>query len=166
MVTVSFDGNLKCILITFDSLETNVTLDIKEDIYSDWKVWARTGDNLKYQQAMLGIGNQPKGGGKFVGSTFFLLNDWVLCPIPSENGTSTLTIVGELLSEDGVKPIIDFSQVNAGQSLNFVRDIPISSEIQIVETGQSGLTDTESTALFSLETQIKNLQALIISRNT
>lgn len=166
MATITFDGTEKCIIITFANGETEVTLDIKSDLYSRWKEWAVTSDNTKYLEAMTAIGGQPKGGSKFVGSTFFIINDWVLCPILSENGSSTLSIVGELLSEDGIKSIIDFSQINTGQNLNFIKDIPISSEIQIVETNQSGLTALESNTLFSLDTQIKNLQALIISRNT
>ena len=169
MAIISFDGARKCILITFESGETDVTLDIKADLYSKWKEWVLESDNSKYLRGMVAIGGQPKGGSKFVGSTFFMVNDWVLCPNPFEEGNSTLTVVGELLSEDGIKSIITFDDVTSNKNLNFVRDIPISSEIQIVEVGGSGLTEEESIALFladdkivSTQKDIRNLKSLIL----
>ena len=55
MAKVTFDGPNKLIIVNPGIVE----LDVQVDIYSDWKEWAATGDNLKYPPALRTIGGDP-----------------------------------------------------------------------------------------------------------
>lgn len=136
MPTVSFDGPTKCVIIAFQSGESSASLDFGDDIYSRWKDWVLQSDNAKYEQAMLVIGGQDKGGGKRVGSTFFLLNGWLLCPDPFES-TTELEIIDEVLPEIAGNPVYSTMLVGAGQSMLTQRTVPGTSET--IEVGSAVL---------------------------
>jgi len=87
---VSFDGATK--LITVNSNES--VIDVKEDLYSAWKRWIQTRDNLKYIAAMRTVGGDPTVQGEFLGSTFFVTNGWRIVL------TNGVTIEGNLFSDD------------------------------------------------------------------
>lgn len=91
---VTFDGTNKLIYITSGVTE----IDVKQDLYSDWKEWSLLRDNFKYEQAMSSIGGEPLPGGRFVGGTFFLLNGW---KIRTWEGNHTLNITGNLFTSSG-----------------------------------------------------------------
>ena len=135
MATVSFDGPGKCVIISFNPGEVSASLDFGDDIYSRWKDWVLQG-NAQYEQAMLVIGGQDKGGGKRVGSTFFLLNGWLLCPNPAEP-TTELEVIDEVLPEIAGNPVYSTMLVNAGQSMLTQRTVPSSSET--IEVGSAVL---------------------------
>ena len=138
MATVSFDGSIKCIIISFANGESVASLDFGDDIYSEWKRWVRQGYNAKFLQAIQPIGGQDKGGGKRVGTTFFLLNDWHMCPDPVEPVTE-LEIIDEVLPEVAGQPIYSTQLVDLGQSMIIQRTVPTTSETIEVNTG-SGVT--------------------------
>jgi len=100
MAKVSFDGPNK--LIVVNALITE--LDVRIDIYSDWKEWALQDDNIKYLPALSAIGGDPISSGVYVGTTYFLENGWRIRPY---EGTHQLTIVGNLYTrESGQNPVI------------------------------------------------------------
>jgi hypothetical protein len=69
---VTFDGVNKRIYIS-----PNVSnLDVKTDLYSDWKEWFQLYDNAKYLPAFRTIGGDPTGVGQSAGDIYFLINDW------------------------------------------------------------------------------------------
>ena len=91
---VTFDGTASLILV-----ESGITeLDVKVDLYSDWKEWALLTDNLKFLPAMRAVGGDPTVGGKYLGATFFLTNGW---KIRTWEGDHRLIVNGNLYSEDG-----------------------------------------------------------------
>ncbi len=94
---VTFDGENKLIIVNQDE----TVLDVRDDIYSAWKRWAANADNAKYAAAMRSVGGDPLPGGRFLGSTFFLLNGWKIRPF---EGDHTLNVQGNLYSEDGASP--------------------------------------------------------------
>lgn len=94
---VTFDGPNKLIIVDFGITD----LDVRVDVYSAWKRWTTLADNGKYQQAMRSVGGDPLPGGKFLGSTFFLMNGWKIRPF---EGDHALTINGNLFTEDGSSP--------------------------------------------------------------
>lgn len=98
-MAVEFDGVNKLILI----LSGTTSINVKNDIYSPWKQWSLTGSNLEYEQALRAIGGDPTVSGQFLGSTFFMLNDW---RIRSWEGTHELTINGNLYVDGGGNPFI------------------------------------------------------------
>ena len=99
MSVVTFDGDQ--LLIIVDNGVTEI--DVKIDLYSDWKEWVKIGDNAKYLQAMRAVGGDPLPGSKALGSTFFLMNGWRIRPY---EGSHTLTVNGNLYTEEGESPYI------------------------------------------------------------
>lgn len=110
---VIFDGPNKLIIIASGETE----IDVKVDIYSNWKEWVEVRDNAKYLQALTAIGGDPITATTFVGSTFFLENGWRIQPYPTDSGY-VLTIDGNLYTrEEGgsvANPV-------SGVSVNLVR---------------------------------------------
>ncbi len=106
---VSFDGATK--LITVNSNEP--VIDVKVDLYSAWKRWILTRDNLKYINAMRTVGGDPTVQGEFLGATFFVTNGWRIVL------TNATTIEGNIFSDDFDTPylteegvVIAFSKVS------------------------------------------------------
>jgi hypothetical protein len=106
---VSFDGVTK--LITVNSNES--VIDVQEDLYSAWKRWMQTRDNMKYINAMRTVGGDPTVGGEFLGATFFVTNGWRIVL------TNATTIEGNIFSDDFDTPylteegvVIAFSKVS------------------------------------------------------
>lgn len=152
MVNITFNGITKIINIDLTTGETSAVIDMKSDIYSDWKIWAQS--NPHYLPALSAIGGEAKGGGVFVGSVFFLLNGWKISFSQAEQNCS-IKIVGEVLpSTDGAQ-IFDTSTLLASQSLFVERLVPTASEL--IETGVSGLTAEESAKL----SQLPNTQQIV-----
>ena len=93
---VSFDGVTK--LITVNSNESEI--DVRDDLYSAWKKWSLTRDNLKYINAMRSVGGDPTVAGEFLGSTYFVTNGWQIVL------TNRVTIVGNIFSDDFDTPYL------------------------------------------------------------
>lgn len=99
MAVVTFNGATKTI-----SVNTGVTsLNVKVDLYSDWKEWLLLSDNAKYEQAFSTVGGDDLGGGLFLGDYYFLENGWKIKP---QEGNHVLTVIGNLISRDGGSPFI------------------------------------------------------------
>ena len=93
---VTFDGPNRLIIVNDNQLD----IDVKVDIYSDWKEWALQRDYLKYLPACRGVGGDPTVGGNFLGSTFFTINNWRIV-------VSDSTIFnGNLFSDDFDSPFL------------------------------------------------------------
>jgi hypothetical protein len=75
--------------IQFDPTNKRIILDSAyvsaAQMYSRWKEWAQTGDNLKHDQAFYALGGDPLGGGLFVASYFFLMNGWKIRPMEANH---------------------------------------------------------------------------------
>ena len=94
--------------ITFDPINKRIILDSAyvsaAQLYSRWKEWAKTGDNLKYEQAFYALGGDPLGGGLFVASYFFLMNGWRIRPMEANH---TLIIDGNIgVYGGGAQPVV------------------------------------------------------------
>lgn len=91
---VTFDGVNKLIIIN----EGETSLDVQADVYSAWKQWAITEDNLKYLNPIRTVGGEPTIEGQRLDVTYFLINGWKIKPY---SGTYDLTIVGNIFDVDG-----------------------------------------------------------------
>lgn len=94
--------------ITFDPANKRIILDSAyvsaAQMYSRWKEWAKTGDNLKYEQAFYALGGDPLGGGLFVASYFFLMNGWRIRPMEANH---LLIIDGNIgVYGGGAQPVV------------------------------------------------------------
>jgi hypothetical protein len=99
MANVTFDGERKLIIV-----EPGVTdIDVRTDIYSEWKRWVLMDDNSKYSLALNIVGGNPLPSNQ-LGLTYFLLDGWKIRPF---EGDHRLSISGNLYSADGSDPIAD-----------------------------------------------------------
>lgn len=75
-----------------------------QDMYSRWKDWVLAEEqHARFPPAFRPVGGEPLAGGLFVAQYFFLINGWKIRPY---EGQHTLTITGNLFTDDGSDPII------------------------------------------------------------
>jgi len=99
MAVVTFDGDRELIIVG----PGITSLDVREDIYSEWKRWFIHSDNSKYRMAFDIVGGNPLPEDQ-LGLTYFLQNGWKIRPY---EGDHRLTIRGNLYRHDGTDPIED-----------------------------------------------------------
>jgi len=151
---VMFDGPSKTIWILSDVSE----VDVKQQLYSDWKEWISLYDNSKYLQAFGTEGGRPISDTEKLGDTYFLLNDWI---IRQRDATTTTNIIGNLYAydlndnpkdpygfdPDGLKSISSQTSLLVStvvQTKEVVVEVPVYVE---VEVPAQGLTSSQETTL-------------------
>lgn len=164
MAKVTFDGVNKIIQVN-----NNITsLDVKIDLYSDWKEWTLISDNSKFLPAFSAIGGDPLPSSN-LGTTYFIENGWKIRPY---EGNHTLRISGNLYARDGSDPVINTtgsfnvrvvqtvsnivdtittsgSSLTAQQVATAVRD-ELQSELAHLVSLANGLTTTQATQLLEI----------------
>lgn len=80
-------------------------IDVKRDIYSDWKEWVQADDicNAKWLPAVRTVGGDPISPLESLGDTYFLTNGWRIMPW---EGNYRLNITGNLYTDEGDSPFI------------------------------------------------------------
>lgn len=131
MAKVTFDGDNKLIIVNIG--ETSLSVDV--DIYSEWKHWVLQNDNFKYPVAVSAIGGDPIGGGRYLGSTFFLENGWKIRPY---EGNHVLTVSGNLYTRDSTSPF-----VQTLSPYNVLISMQVSNLIDTVSTSGGGSTPSD-----------------------
>jgi len=133
MGKVTFDGINKLILVNYGETE----LDVKMDLYSEWKQWVLQLDNAKFEQAMVSIGGDTISSGRYLGTTTFLENNWKIKPY---SWNHILTINGNLYTRDGSSPFIP-----CDGDFNVTINLSTSNLIDAIATNGSTV-DTSSIA--------------------
>jgi len=128
---VTFDGPNKLIRIN----EGVTSLDVKIDLYSDWKEWSDNQNpdgiiNAKYLPAMRAVGGDPLPGGRYLGSTYFLTNGWRIKPW---SGNYRLTVTGNLYTEEGDSPYLAAD----GLLNNIFVESTVSTLVETIGVGSS-----------------------------
>lgn len=143
---VTFDGANKLIIVNDGELE----IDVKVDLYSDWKEWAAQRDHLKFLPAMRAVGGDPTVAGAFLGSTFFTINGWQI--LISDNTNFT----GNLFSDDFSSPYTTAEGVSlsTAQFSNLVDSIKLDPDDLIVAGVATTTNVTDQTT--TLQTDITN----------
>ena len=100
---VTFDGAAKLIYIN----DATTNLDMKIDLYSDWKEWVTTRDNSKYLPAIRTVGGDATISGQFAGDMYFMINGWRLVV-----DLTKVKITGVLFSDDYDTPWLDETTMN------------------------------------------------------
>lgn len=120
---VTFDGANRIIRVN-----ENVTeLNIKEDLYSDWKEWvAAMPDNALWPSAIRTIGGDPTSAGQFAGDIYFLQNGWKLYI-----DLTKVKVTGALFSDDFDSAYYDYNG-------NIQFPAQVSSIVNTVSTGGGG----------------------------
>lgn len=143
---VTFDGANSLIIVNDGELDIN----IKQDVYSDWKEWALKRDHLKFFPALRTVGGDPTVAGKFLGATFFTINDWQILIRDNTNFT------GNIFSDDFAKPFRTEEGIKLATSeVSNLIDIVTTSAGDLIEAGvaSSGQITTQTT---TLQTDISN----------
>lgn len=154
---VTFDGINKLILV--NPGETNLSVQV--DLYSDWKEWAQTEQNMKYLTPWSIVGGEPTIEGQRLDVTYFLINGWKIKPY---GGTYDLTIDGNLFDVDGgsikvpadANPFVPNNiSINTNTSV-IVRRVDADS----AATG-SGLTDDQNDTLYNIDGNVVSILSLL-----
>ena len=125
--------------ITFDPINKRIILDSAyvsaAQLYSRWKEWAKTGDNLKYDQAFYALGGDPLGGGLFVASYFFLMNGWRIRPMESNH---LLVIDGNIgVYGGGSQPVV---QTLGSYNVSVQYTVPVQAQGVATNGGGSDIS--------------------------
>ena len=129
---VTFDGPNRLILVN----EGETSIDIQEDVYSNWKEWMLQRDNAKFPEAFLPLGGDPITDTTFVGDTYFLENGWRIQPWISGQGY-ILDVIGNIYTrEPGQNPVNPTNNVSV-----------LLTRSNITETAIVGGADTENRLL-------------------
>ncbi len=99
MSKITFDGINKLIIVN----DTITGLNVKNDLYSEWKTWILIDDNAKYLPAFNVIGGDPITETVSVDGTYFIINGWKIRPY---EGNHVLTITGNLYVDGGGSPLV------------------------------------------------------------
>lgn len=145
------DTTTKTLIIT-QAPDVNgfINLNAREEVWSDLIIdWEGDVDLRKFTFPVVAIGGQTISAGK-LGTTYVLLSPWQIAPYEADQD---FNIDGNLFTESAltklVLPTVGPYTVTVSRNL--------STLVEVVETGGSGLTPEESQALID----IANLQALI-----
>ena len=150
--------------VTFDGLERTITvnpdvteIDIKIDVYSDWKEWVRLQSNLRYTPAIRAIGGDATSGGQTAGDIYFLRNNWLLVIDLTQT-----RLTGVIFSDDYDSPLRGFDGSPVFQSL-------VSSLVTGVSTTENIITgDIQEVVddVASLTTDVANVSTDIANVST
>ncbi len=92
---VDFDGEASLVLVH----EGVRLMDVRQDLYSDWKEFAHTGTNLRYEPAFRTVGGDPLRIDRTLGDSYFITNSWHI--LPAADTSHQLLAEGNLFSEEG-----------------------------------------------------------------
>ena len=116
--------------------------DVGADLYSQWKLWARAGNNAGYLNAFDTTGGDDVGGGQSIAPYFFLRNDygWRI-KMPAIDGAIKLN--GQLFGRDAS---IAVYEKTVGFDA-FVTNVLSTQATVINGVGGGGLTPSQDSLL-------------------
>lgn len=135
VVTLVPDGN--------DEVRVNVQIDVWSDLIEDWE---STLALRRFTFPLVAIGGQTISAGK-LGTTYVLLDPWQIAPYEADH---ELIIDGNLFTESALTKLI--LPTVGGYTVVGTRNL--STLVEVVETGTSGLTPAESAALTQIDSRV------------
>lgn len=147
---VTFNPTTRRIEVTLaPDVDGLIPIDVQIDLYSDGKEdWLADATLNKMRFPIRPIGGDTIPGG-ILGDTYILENGWRIQPY---EGNHTLAITGNIFPETEplVVPTIGAYRTRVNER--------VSTLVEIVETGVSGLTGSESTALINIDSNVSTIQ--------
>jgi len=155
---VTFDGVNRQIIINPNELD----VEVKIDLYSDWKEWALQRDHLKFLPAMRSVGGDTTVGGNFLGSTFFTINNWNILVSDSTVFTGNLfsdnfdspfvTTVGARVARQQFSNLVDSVSIDTGDLITagIATTTSINNQTTTLQTDISNQTTTIQNDLASI----------------
>ena len=148
---VTFDPAKREITVTQAPVNGVITLNIKVDLYSDGKEdWLVTPALQKMKFPIEPLGGNPIPIG-VLGDSYILGNGWYIAPYEADH---EMVLEGNLFPEVGYELVAD----TVGD-WRVVVTRQVSTLVEIRETGVSGLTPGESTALSNIDSNVTTLLA-------
>jgi hypothetical protein len=158
---LDYDKALRIMYITSAPVDGALALDVRRDIYSavklDWKNDAVL-NGFKFPFRTSG-GDTVIPGTQYIGNYVFLQYGWRMRPYEADH--ALYLVNGYLLVDGGGDPWL---KTLGGYTCN-VRDT-VPADAIVLETGVSGLTSEESTALINIEADQSTIQADIATIQT
>ena len=150
---VTFDGENKLIICNPGESQ----IDVKVDIYSNWKEWVLLRDNSKFLEAIRNVGGDPITEILSLGATYFLMNGWRIRPAEE---SYDLYINGNLYVNEGGSPFVDTIGDWNVKILSTVSNL-----IDTINLGTSAATEVWNAQLEGLYTakQIMRLMAAALA---
>jgi hypothetical protein len=155
MSKVTFDGPTRIIDVNSGVTDINV----KIDIYLEWKKWVQESDNSKWLAAFRAFGGDPTTVNQNAPSYFFLTNGWI---VRVEN--LTLVVHDNLYSDDYPVPYLNINSTILSKN----SDIPGIEGVNLSLTGitntLSGITDSLSgisSSIDDLSFDVKHILGLV-----
>jgi hypothetical protein len=143
----TFDGPNK--IITLDDPAISPTQSVP-DIYSEWKIWTKVSDNLKWLPAFdLSVGGNDTNPPEKLDGYYFVRNDygWRVKPYEADGVT---TLAGNLFAFDTGTGL--FLTTTGAFTAMIIGSV--SSKALAIETGVSGLTASEALQLNEMHGQV------------
>tara|TARA_R110002074_G_scaffold105742_5_gene228425 strand:- start:4429 stop:4980 length:552 start_codon:yes stop_codon:yes gene_type:complete len=140
-------------------LDTTSTLEMG-DLYSRWKDIIISDLTITGCKQALRVIKEPLQGSAFLGPYYFLMNDWQIRPLDSPH---ELVVDGTLV-QDETSTVQSFKLDNLTAVVSIVREIAVS--VQVIETGVTGLTTSESQNLQDVKSAMYNRSVLNEDDNT
>lgn len=126
----TFDGPNKLIILP----PGMTTLDVK-DVYSRWKEWAGSSNNLCFLPFFDVVGGNPTTGNNSISSYYYLINGAKIRPY---EGNHTLTVDGILIGENDSDP---FTNTIGTYRVRIVQVVPMQAEtVYVSSEGSTGPT--------------------------
>jgi hypothetical protein len=143
MPSATFDGPNKII-----QLPSLGTYNVGADLYSQWKLWARSGNNSGYLKAFDTTGGDAVGSGQEIAPYFFCRNDlgWRI-KMPEDNGE--IIVTGNLFPRD---PSTSLFEQTSGYDAFLRLEVSTRAVVVTVNSG-SGLTVPQAEALNRIDLQ-------------
>jgi len=152
---VTFDGENKLIIVNDDV----TSLDVKIDLYSDWKEWKLLRDHGKFFPALRSIGGDPTVQSQFAGDIYFTINGWRIVV-----DLTKVRINGVMFSDD-------FESAWVDKDLNPVYPALAASLVNAIQPSLEGLsipTSAQNAAAVrtELSPELANMDAAVSTRAT
>ncbi len=135
VVTLAPDGN--------DEVRVNAQIDVWSDLIEDWEATLAL---RRFTFPLVAIGGQTISAGK-LGTTYVLLDPWQIAPYEADH---ELVIDGNLFTESALTKLV--LPTVGGFTVIVTRNL--STLVEVVETGTSGLTPEESAALAQIDGRV------------
>lgn len=127
-----------------------IALDVQEEVWSDLIIdWESDLTLRGHTFPVVAIGGQTISAGK-LGTTYVLLDPWHIHPY---EGDHTFDVNGNLFTESALTHLVAPTVGNYTVTVN--RNL--STLVEVVESGVSGLTPTESQAIIDIDANVDGL---------
>jgi hypothetical protein len=140
---VEFNGELSLVLVHDGITE----LDVQQDLYSDWKEWAVSGNHTQFLEAFRTVGGDPITVDRNLGDSYFITNGWLIQPHSADH---ELVCTGNLFAEEGA---VIFTPATGTVTVTAVveRAIDTFRDTTIVSGSSTGLTPSQEAQLTNIE---------------